>query len=68
MPDLSILDPNRLFFDLREVGKITGIKLRTLQRHLEQGELKRASRPRKKVRIAREELLIFTDKMRRGVV
>jgi len=67
MPDTSILDSECLFFDLRQVIKITGKKLRTLQRHLERKELKRASPPRKKVLIAREELLIFMDKMRRGL-
>jgi len=68
MPDSSSLDSKKLFFTLRDLTEITGKGYRTLERHLEHGELERASRPRARIKISREELLIFIDKMHRGLV
>jgi hypothetical protein len=68
MPDSSSFSSNKLFFTLHDLTGITGKGYRTLERHLERGELQRASPPKKKILVAREELLIFIDKMHRGLL
>jgi len=68
MPQDDSSDDNKKFFTKLEFAKRTRRSIRAVERHLERKELKRASPPKKKVLISREELLIFEDKMKRHLV
>ncbi len=61
-------DDDMLFFKIEELATRTRRSVRTLERHIECGLLKKASPPRKRILIAREEVLSYEDRMRRGLV
>ena len=64
----ELLDSGQLQFTKREFATIVGRSIRTVERHLENEDVKRCSPEGKKVQITREETVDFLDRMRRGLV